>query len=121
MAKQNDNSNLKKLDYRSLANIFNIYNTKKLVGNTKIYNLNRTANIVGLDNIAEGNYFEYVIETGDTWPLISFKNYGTIKLWWLVLKMNGFVDPTVDPEIGTVLRLLDENLVNQLLTAIREK
>ena len=120
MAKQNDNNNLKKLDYRSLANIFNVYNTKKIEGNTKIYNLNRTVNVLGLDNIAEGNYFEYVVETSDTWTLISYKNYGTIRLWWLVLKMNNIIDPTQDPEVGTVLRLLNENLVNTLLTAIRE-
>ena len=100
--------------------MFNVYSTPKIAGNTRIYNINRTASILGLDNIAEGNYFEYVVETNDTWPLISFKNYGTTRLWWLVLKMNEIVDPTQDPEIGSSLKLLNENLVNSLLDAIRD-
>jgi len=37
--------------------------------------------------------------------LISYKNYGTVAYWWLILFVNEIQDPFTDLEVGKVLRI----------------
>lgn len=37
--------------------------------------------------------------------LISFREYGTVSLWWVIGMYNGVVNPFTDLEIGTPIRL----------------
>ena len=37
--------------------------------------------------------------------LISYKIYGTIAYWWLIMMINGIQNPLKDMEIGTLLKI----------------
>lgn len=43
------------------------------------------------------------VKVGDVLRNISFRYYGTTKLWWAISDVNGIIDPTEDLEIGSVL------------------
>ena len=108
------NDTFDKLD---LSNLFHVYEKQ----NEGLYfNLNRTINIIKSEDIAETNFTYYQINQGDTWTLISYKNYGTIKLWWLICKTNGINNPVAtDPEQGNTLKILNKDVVNQILDLVK--
>lgn len=117
--KQFQITELPKIESTDLANIFNVYDEQKLGSNYKSYSVNRTLSIVGLDNISEVLYKNYEIQQDDTWSLISYKNYGTTRLWWLICKTNNIINPTEDPIPGKTLRILADSMVNNILNQIK--
>ena len=121
MDKQFDIEDLnEELSVTNMANIFFVYDDNELGVNTKIYNINRTLNLLGLDNISNTLFKEYVVKDNDTWHLISYNHYGVVDLWWLVCKMNNINNPLDDPEVGAKLKILKNDLINEILNEIRE-
>ncbi len=43
-------------------------------------------------------------EEGDL-PLIAFKEYGTVELWWCLAQVNNIVDPLSEVVVGTELTI----------------
>jgi len=37
--------------------------------------------------------------------LLSFKNYGTVKYWWIICFLNSIQNPLADIEVGTLLKI----------------
>jgi hypothetical protein len=35
--------------------------------------------------------------------MISYKNYGTVNYWWIILFINGIADPFYDMHVGDIL------------------
>jgi hypothetical protein len=64
-------------------------------------------------------YINYQVVDNDTWSLISYKNYGTTRLWWLICKMNNINNPTVSPEIGQIVKILNKDYVKAILEKIK--
>jgi len=121
--KQFEISELESISALNFANIFNVYDEPKLGATFKTYNINRTLNFTDLDKTSTDNnglFTPHRVESGDTWTTLSFKFYQTIELWWLVAKVNNIIDPTEDPTIGSVIRILKSDTVNDILTSIRE-
>ena len=125
--KHNDITELpsnERLDPDQFANIFNVYEEPKLGKSYVTYSINKTLNILDLNedarNDAKNSYFEkYEVVNGDTWPLISYKVYNNINLWWLIANCNNIINPTIDPTPGTVIRILKEEYVSSILESIR--
>jgi hypothetical protein len=120
--KQFEIENLEEISNLNMANLFNVYDEPKLGTNYKTYSINRSINFVNLDESSTDNvgvFLKYTTELMDTLPLISYKFYGTIELWWLVAKVNNIVDPTIDLKIGTKIRVLQSEVANQVLENIR--
>jgi nucleoid-associated protein YgaU len=107
------------LSETDLANLFNVYDETSLGKNFKTFNLNRTVNIKGLDNISSKYYTFYEVRGDDSWTLISYKYYGTTRLWWLICKANSIIDPTQQPEAGTKLKILNEDIIKSILQVIK--
>lgn len=105
----NELSNLLKEDF---ANLFNVYQNKE---HKYFYNINRGLFLKNLDEMAPGYFSQYEIKYKDTWPLISYKIYGTIELWWLVCKANNILDPTFDPVVGENIQILNREVVDSIL------
>lgn len=74
------------LKITDLENMFNIYLDKK--GNF-VYNLNSSVYF----NDQNAVLSTYTLTTDAHWPLVSYKIYGTTRLAWLLMKLNG-VDAT---------------------------
>jgi len=112
---QNSIKNLPRLKQENYENIFNIYQDED---NKYFYNLLQT--IVLPTNLPDGYYKEYYTVQGDTWPLISYKNYDTTNLWWVITQVNNILNPVELPESGIKLKILKPKAVsiilNQLIT-----
>jgi hypothetical protein len=121
--KQFEVPELEDISTLNFANIFNVYDEPKLGSTYKTYNINRTINFLDLDSNSTDNnslFVKYLVQSGDSWSTISYKFYQTIELWWLVTKVNNFNNPTIDPVVGTNIRVLKSDFVNQILQTMSE-
>ena len=113
--KQNEiaNSNYT-LSPQQYENIFNVYEDSDI---GYFYNLLRTINFPS--DLSTDVYDIYVIESSDTWPLISWKVYNTILLWWVVCAANNIQNPTKMPAPGTKLKVLKGMYLRNILNTIK--
>jgi len=84
---------------------------------TNFYNIQRNDDIDEYDYLYNNltkfkmNYSVsyYRVEQGDLMrpDLISYKIYGTIVYWWLIMMINGIQNPLKDMEVGTLLQIPD--------------
>lgn len=103
-----------------LANTFHVYGEPKLGGPTNLtYNVNRTFNVIGTDNISLEIYEKRKVRKGETWTTISYDYYKDDRLWWLVCKMNNIKDPSVQPTENQEILLLRDDYVKQVLDEIK--
>jgi len=105
--KQQNFTDLPSLSMYRYENFFNIYSDKN--GN-RFYNLIKSINVVASQNTDVEDV--YYTKPNDTWPLISYKYYNTMELWWLVCAYNDISNPTKMPELGTQIKLLKPSYVS---------
>lgn len=111
--KQNQISQLPKLDVESYENIFNVYQDDN---GMYYYNLLQTISFPS--NLPLSLFTSYVVKYGDSWPFISYKNFNTPNLWWLILLANNIQNP-LEPLInGTVLKIPKTEVVKEVLAQI---
>jgi len=117
MKKQQYNIANDKFDKFDLSNLLHVYeNDQKGL----YFNLARTINFTKPENIPPYQYQLYTVNEHDTWPLISYKFYGTYKLWWLICKINLIFNPVNnEPESGKIIKVLKKEVVEQVLTSIK--
>ena len=115
--KQNEipNTDIKKLEAQNIENLFNIYQDSD---GQYFYNILKTVNFP--EDINPLIYFEYDTEPKDTWPLIAWKFYKDVKLWWIICSLNNIVNPVAQPKVGTKIKILESSIVRDILTKIRE-
>ena len=101
-------------DY-NYENIFSMFRTE---GGHYGYNLLRTLNIP--KNLATNLYEVVKVNRKMSWTNVSYLEYGTIKLWWLVCLANHIKDPTRLPEPGTTLRIISKKFVPTILKLIKK-
>ena len=107
-----DVMNFEKIPLEAMENLFNIYLNED---NEYYYNIMRTVNIEGLDNI-DMSYFEtYIYKEQDSWTVLSYKFYGTTRLWWLICKVNNIFNPFERPVEGTKIIYLKPEVVNNIV------
>ncbi len=110
--KQNQIQDLKKLKNENFENIFNVYQESGMY----YYNLLQTIHFP--QDLPQSLFTTYVISYGDTWPLISFKNYKTPNLWWLILLANGINNPLEPLVLSTTIKIPVNSVVREVLTQI---
>jgi hypothetical protein len=110
---QNNIKSLPKLKNDDYANIFSLYTDNE---GYYFYNLLQNVNIP--TDLPEGYYNVYNVVYGDTWPLISYKNYNTINLWWVILGTNNIINPTTLPQPGSEIKILKNRYVSLILSEI---
>ena len=115
MTKQNDIKEIPTLlDAQNFENIFNIE-----LDESGSYYYNTLRSISFPDNIDSNSYTEYTTVPDDTWPYISWKQYQSVKLWWVICLVNNISNPVAQPEPGIVLKILTKSTVNSILQTIR--
>lgn len=113
---QNQIPELSRLRSENYENIFNVYTDEN---DRYFYNLLQT--VVLPSNLPKGYFDEYSVVYGDTWPLISYKNYNTTNLWWIILMCNDIMDPTTIAPPSTKLKILKTEVVSLVLTQINTR
>lgn len=103
-----------------LANAFNIHADLTLGEHYKVYNINKTVVLKGLDDIVLNSFEYYQVQSNDTWNLISYKIYGTIQLWWLILKINKINNAMIEPKVGWVIKILPKSIISDILIQMKK-
>lgn len=103
----------------SLYRFENFLNVYKDDDDFNFYNLLKGINLVPANNTEVEDV--YYVNSNDTWPLISYKYYNTMDLWWLVCAYNQITNPVVMPEPGTQLKLLKSAYVSTILSELKKQ
>lgn len=82
------------------------------------YNLNETVYFNGGDS----NYDYYTLKTDAFWTLVSYKIYGTTRLAWLLMKINGVKGRNMFDKLtaGQVIKYLPKETVNEIVHNINQ-
>jgi hypothetical protein len=116
--KQNEINELSRLRNENYENMFNVYQTDTT---DKMYYYNLLQTLSFPPNLPEVLFTSYNIVPGDTWPYISYKNYSTPNLWWIILYANQIMDATKMPNPGSTIRIPKSQIVSEILTQISKK
>jgi hypothetical protein len=103
------------IDNYDFANLFTAYPDKF---NNLVYNVSRSLVFTGIDNPQKNLVLKYRTISSDTWHLISYKYYGTPRLWWLLCKVNGIVDPMMQA-MPEEINVLSKDLASAILNEIK--
>jgi len=119
--KAQDIEELKKyVSKRDLATMFHIYPDSDLnVKNAEVYNIMRTLYVLNLKDIPKSYFKYYQVGKKDTWNLIAYKLYGSVELWWLLLKLNEIKDPTFEPEQDSYVRYISKENANRIIDTLK--
>lgn len=104
------------LPKEALENLFNVYKTSS---GDYFYNIMRTVQIQGMENLDSGFFTGHLYKEGEQWSSISYSHYGTITLWWLVALVNGYTNPFSLPSAGTTLLIPRREAADQILSLLR--
>jgi hypothetical protein len=118
--KQNDIEELESLRLERYENIFNVYTQNKDESNEYYYyNILRKVSI-DITNI-DPDVFDYVTITKPIpWTTLSYDNYNTQHLWWLILAVNNIVNPLELPKTGNKYRIIRPEYIFTVLDQIRD-
>jgi hypothetical protein len=116
--RQNDISELPRLDRERYENIFNVYDIN-LGDEDRYFFYNILKKISLEDDNIDPNAFEYIrVDKKIPWTTISHDIYGTQHLWWLILAANKISNPIILPVVGDVLRIVKAEYVDVVVDQI---
>ena len=104
------------LDNYNFANLFNVVNK----GEKIYFNLCRSI-YFDIEDISPDLITVYEVAEGDTWTNISYRNFGTIKLWWLICKFNNIKNPFEEIEAGKIIKIPSKELMETIINVIQTK
>lgn len=112
---QNEIPALGNLNDFAYENIFSVYKEDDHFG----YNILKT---VKLPDELDPDTFTYVRIVGKTsWTALSFAEYRTIRLWWLICITNGILNPVILPEPGTVIKIIGPTFVRGVIDQMKNQ
>jgi hypothetical protein len=97
------------------ANIFTTYVNDE---GFEFYNLSNTVNIDG--EIDPSLYTMDSVYTFSDWYALSYKYYGTTRLWWMILVANKITNP-FDIQSGQRIKVLKKEVVSEVLSQINNR
>lgn len=100
----------------NFANIFKVVNK----GEKSYFNICSTLNFDNIEKLPASMCTLYEVKSGDTWTSISYNFFKTIRLWWLLCKFNGVVDPFSELVPGVSIRIPTDTILNSILSILNE-
>lgn len=118
-SRQNNVPELSRLPKDRYENIFNVYISQKQDATYYFYNILKKVTI-DTNNI-DPDAFKYIkISKRIPWTTISYQEYQTQHLWWLVLATNKKTNPIILPQVGDVLRIIRSEYIEEILGQINK-
>lgn len=118
---QNNVTGLPDLNDFSYENIFNVYIERDQSNDTRHFAYN-ILKAVKMPPDIDPSAFTYVRITGKVaWTQLSFLEYRTIRLWWLICVTNGILNPVKLPEPGTVIKVIKPEHVKTIVSMIKNQ
>ena len=121
---QNGLASLEDLNDFSYENIFSVYLESTNTGSESnpthfAYNILKA---VKMPPDIDPDSFVYVEVVGKiAWTQLSFLEYGTIRLWWLICITNGILNPVKLPEPGSVIKVIKPTHVKTIISMIKSR
>jgi len=112
---QNNISDLEGIDPSRYENIFKLYKDSN-----SLYFYNILNNIIVPENIDQQFYYKITINRQIPWTTLSYEQYGTIDLWWLICLLNKIDNPVKFANPGTELKILKRNYLATILNIIQK-
>lgn len=101
----------------SYENIFRVYSTENSnQSNFLYYNLLNSVYLPA--NLSPTTYYTITINRRLPWTAISYNEYRTIELWWLIALTNNIFNPVQYPSPGTTLKIIKPELVKVIINDI---
>lgn len=94
------------------ANIFDTYTNDD---GYMFYDLSNSVNIDG--ELDRSLYTEDYIYSFSDWYALSYKYYGTVRLWWVALIVNKVTNP-FDISSGQKIKILKKEVVSEIISQI---
>ena len=105
----------------SYENIFRIYQTEDPENQINFYYYNLLNSVYLPGSIPPAYYYTITLKRATPWTVISYNEYKTINLWWLILLVNNIKNPVLFPEAGSVLKIIKQPFVKLILNDIRQQ
>lgn len=117
---QNDISDLPVLSKYRYENIFRVFETTK--AETDVYYFYNIINAVKLPTSIDESLIGYKnITTKIAWTSLSYKLYGTINLWWLIILLNRQAANIFYAEAGKTYKYFLPEYIDTILTSIKDQ
>ena len=113
---QDNIAELNNLESYDFENIFKLCYDQKT--SAYFYNILRTINIPV--NIQRDLYGTIVMPAEMPLTTLSYKTYGTIKLWWLICTVNSITNPVDYIPGGTILKIITPRHVPYVINLIKQ-
>ena len=114
---QKDTPTLTELSEFQYENFFKLYVTED---NQYYYNL-QSFTLYFLDELDTSAYYEIDVLKSMPWTAISYNEYRTMHLWWLIMVVNQIYDPLSFPKPGTKLKILLPQYVKTVLNKLKNE
>jgi hypothetical protein len=114
---QRNIGSLQTLNEYQYENFFRMYLTEE---NQYYYNLSSFA-LYFLDELDTSTYYEIELNRQLPWTAISYNEYRTMELWWLIILVNKIYNPLEFPKAGTKLKILFPQYVRTILTKLNNE
>lgn len=114
---QNTIADLPRLEPQFYENIFKLYTNEN---KEYFYNL-LTSITIDSDVIAQEAYYNKTVIKRMPWTMISFDEYNTMYLWWLICIINKIDNPLDYADVGTTLKMLKPEYIPLVLNEINQK
>lgn len=105
------------LDNNSILNMFDI-----LQDSDNNYLINIFKSYILDDRLLENPdlFHLYTIKNDDWWDQISYKYYGTPKLWWLITMVNRINNPFEDYNETDIIKILKREYLYDMIKSIKK-
>jgi len=104
----------------SYENIFRVYSIED-GSNANLVYFNLLNSIYLPENLQPGTYYTITVTRIMPWTAISYNEYRTIDLWWLIALANNIINPVNYPVPGTQLKIIRPEYVPTILNEIEFK
>lgn len=106
------------LQKNAYENIFRMYSTED-EGNTLFYNIINSVYIP--TPLQPGTFYTITTQRMMPWTVISYDEYKTINLWWLIVLANNIYNPIQYPPAGSTLNIIKPRFVPTILDNIAQQ
>lgn len=112
---QKDIKTLPNVNEYQYENFFRMYLTEN---NQYYYNL-QSFSVYFLNELDPATYYEIQLRSRLPWTAISYNEYRTMNLWWLIVLVNKIENPLEFPEPGTKLKILNPEYVKIVINKLK--
>lgn len=111
---------IKDVEFLGKINEFSYENFLRIYRNTDSnYFYNLLSNSVSINNDLETEtYYEIRVNKSVPWTTLSYNEYRTMNLWWLIMEINKVKNPLDYPQPGTMLKILYPQYVKLVIDTI---